>query len=134
MEDTAMLKISNHDDEATTFKLDGELAGSVVKRLECSWRMALDQGRGVMIDLTNVTFIDSEGKDLLVRMLGIDLSSAEQKRSFQSLFDGLYGKTEVPLAAAVGHSSNFAQLWRKESLFFIFALAVILAFTNFVIN
>ena len=53
-----------------TFELEGKLAGPWVKELELCWRSAAgtQQISPVRVDLSSVTFIDEEGKDLLGRM------------------------------------------------------------------
>ena len=50
--------------------LEGKLAGPWVKELELCWRSAAgtQQIHPVRVDLSSVTFIDEEGKDLLDRM------------------------------------------------------------------
>jgi hypothetical protein len=66
-----MLRITLHDSsEATTFKLEGKLAGPWVRELEKCWIPAQStaKGRGTEIDLTQVSFIDIEGRALLERM------------------------------------------------------------------
>ncbi len=53
-----------------TFELEGKLAGPWVKELELCWRSAAgtQQLYPVRVDLSSVTFIDEDGKDLLDRM------------------------------------------------------------------
>jgi len=53
-----------------TFALEGKLASPWVKELELCWRSAASTQRiyPVRVDLSSVTFIDAEGKDLLGRM------------------------------------------------------------------
>jgi outer membrane protein TolC len=66
-----MLRITIHDSSTrTTFKLEGKLAGAWVQELEHCWITASSalQGRGVTIDLRQVSFIDDDGKKLLERM------------------------------------------------------------------
>ena len=63
-----MLKINMKIEAGVmTFELDGKLAGPWVKELELSWRSAASTQRiyPVRVDLSSVTFIDAEGKDLL---------------------------------------------------------------------
>lgn len=53
-----------------TFQLEGRLAGPWVRELELCWKGA-KEGKAehpIGVDLTAVTFIDEEGKDLLGRM------------------------------------------------------------------
>ena len=66
-----MLKITTHTDvKTTTFALEGRLAGPWVAELERCWSTApvMEKGQSVRVDLTGVTYIDAEGKALLVRM------------------------------------------------------------------
>jgi anti-anti-sigma regulatory factor len=55
--------------DATKLTLEGRLAGPWVKELDRCWReVAGTQPSHLLVDLTGVTFIDSEGKALLARM------------------------------------------------------------------
>lgn len=66
-----MLKITMEIEAGViTFELEGKLAGPWVKEMELSWRSAAStqQIYPVRVDLSSVTFIDAEGKDLLGRM------------------------------------------------------------------
>ena len=66
-----MLKINMRIETGVmTFGLEGKLAGPWVKELELSWRSAAgtQQIYPVRVDLSAVTFIDAEGKELLGRM------------------------------------------------------------------
>jgi hypothetical protein len=66
-----MLKISVQiTSDVVTFALEGKLAGPWVKELELCWRSAVGthQNHPVRVDLSSVSFIDADGKDLLGRM------------------------------------------------------------------
>jgi len=66
-----MLKINMRIEAGLlTFKLEGKVAGPWVKELELSWRSAAGTQHiyPVRVDLSSVTFIDAEGRDLLGRM------------------------------------------------------------------
>jgi anti-anti-sigma regulatory factor len=68
-----MLKIVEQGDEQSlTFKLAGRLAGEWTPELERCWRLAVSaqQPTTVNIDLTEVTFVDDAGKQLLMAMAG----------------------------------------------------------------
>ncbi len=63
-----MLKISIHDTpEQLKFKLEGRLIGPWVREVEQSWDTAqsVRNGRKAVFDLSDVTFIDDNGRDLL---------------------------------------------------------------------
>ena len=66
-----MLKITFQDTpESTTVKLEGKISGPWVEELERSWTEHSPQASGsVIIDLSDVTYIDPEGKRLLARMV-----------------------------------------------------------------
>jgi hypothetical protein len=73
-----MLKInSNTENSKTSFELEGKLAGAWVGELERCWRET-PSGNSVKISLDAVTFIDDDGKKLLVRLYD---SGAELKAS-----------------------------------------------------
>ena len=66
-----MLRISIHDEvPVTSFVLEGKLVGPWVKELEKGWESALaaNPSRMMLVDLADVSFIDSEGRALLGRM------------------------------------------------------------------
>jgi anti-anti-sigma regulatory factor len=66
-----MLKITFQETtESTKVKLEGKLSGPWVEELERSWveHSPLASGN-VIIDLSDVTYIDPEGKRLLARMV-----------------------------------------------------------------
>ena len=66
-----MLRIYIHDEvPMTSFVLEGKLVGPWVTELEKCWETALaaNCSRGILVDLADVTFMDSKGKALLARM------------------------------------------------------------------
>ena len=66
-----MLRIYIHDEvPVTSFVLEGKLVGPWVKELEKSWESALASypSRMMLVDLADVSFIDSDGRALLARM------------------------------------------------------------------
>ena len=66
-----MLRIYIHDEvPVTSFVLEGKLVGPWVKELEKYWESALatNTSRTMLVDLADVSFIDSEGRALLARM------------------------------------------------------------------
>jgi len=67
-----MLKITGQRDAAPdsmSLILEGKLAGPWVEELHSYWRQIFgNQQRCTMIDLTGVTFIDANGKELLTRL------------------------------------------------------------------
>ena len=65
-----MLKITSHiRNQAMQLSLEGELTGPWVNELERAWQQVKPSGKGnFVIDLTGVTFIESDGKALLRRL------------------------------------------------------------------
>ena len=68
-----MLKITTRlESGLLLFNLEGKLAGPWVKELEQCWSAAVtaERDRPIRVDLSSVTFIDEEGKNLLRKMYG----------------------------------------------------------------
>jgi ABC-type transporter Mla MlaB component len=67
-----MLKITGQRDAAPdsmSLILEGKLAGPWVEELNAYWcQISGNQQSGAVIDLTGVTFIDADGKELLTRL------------------------------------------------------------------
>lgn len=66
-----MLKITTLIESGVLlFNLEGKLTGPWVKELEQCWAAAVNAQRGrlMRVDLSSVTFIDEEGKELLKKM------------------------------------------------------------------
>jgi anti-anti-sigma regulatory factor len=67
-----MLKITEKKDAvpaSMSIILEGRLAGPWVEELSSYWRQIFgNQQRGAVVDLTGVTFIDAEGKELLAKL------------------------------------------------------------------
>ena len=78
---TVMLRITIHDKpRVTSFVIEGKLVGPWVKELEKCWQsvLAAEPSGTMLMNLTAVTFIDYEGRELLTRMRrqGVRLESA----------------------------------------------------------
>ena len=76
-----MLRITIHDKpRVTSFIIEGKLVGPWVKELEkcCERVLATEPSSTMLVNLTAVTFIDYEGRELLTRMRrqGVRLESA----------------------------------------------------------
>ena len=76
-----MLRITFHDKAPVThFVIEGKLVGPWVKELEMCWErvLAAEPSGPMLVNLTAVTFIDHEGRELLTRMRrqGVRLLSA----------------------------------------------------------
>ena len=66
-----MLRIGVYNEkESTGFVIEGKLATGGVTELEKCWQMVIsaDSLKPIVVNLVRVTFIDSKGRDLLVRM------------------------------------------------------------------
>ena len=67
----AMLRIMLHQDGGPCrLKLAGRLSGPWVGETENVWRSALCSGEEIEVDLTEVTGVDSAGRNLLVAIHG----------------------------------------------------------------
>ncbi len=56
------------DGAATVIGLAGEIDLALAEQLDAAWRVALERGSPVRLDLTGVTFIDSVGLGFLARL------------------------------------------------------------------
>jgi outer membrane protein TolC/ABC-type transporter Mla MlaB component len=68
-----MLRITTSDiGEKVLLKLEGKLSGPWVEELERCWHVATDiyKNKGLVVDLSGVTFVDSAGKKLLCSISG----------------------------------------------------------------
>ena len=66
---TQMIRITaQHDSSATRLFLEGKLSGPCVDELDKCWREMLVDRSVLLVDLTNVSFVDEHGKELLARM------------------------------------------------------------------
>jgi hypothetical protein len=66
-----MLKITTDaQSDPTTLKLEGKIAGEWVNELRRTWNELRRRklGRAMIVDLSDVSFIDEEGKQLLALM------------------------------------------------------------------
>lgn len=66
-----MLKITTLvNAESTVFRLEGRLAGPWVQELEVCWdsTVAMTTNHPLSVDLSAVTYVDSDGKDLLKKI------------------------------------------------------------------
>src|SRR6266481_2578915 len=76
-----MLRITIHDKpRVTSLVIEGQMVGPWVKELEKCWEsvLAAEPSSTMLVNLTAVTFIDYEGRELLTRMRrqGVRLEAA----------------------------------------------------------
>jgi anti-anti-sigma regulatory factor len=77
-----MLRITVHNDiEATSLKIEGRLMGAWVRELESCWRQvtAAQLPPRILVELTDVSFVDEEGGRLLKLMAasGVELIATD---------------------------------------------------------
>ena len=66
-----MLRITTYSEmQVTSFVVEGKLVGPWVKELEKCWEslLATEPSLAMVVNVAEVTFIDSEGRELLTRM------------------------------------------------------------------
>lgn len=64
-----MLMITElYDAESVTFKVAGTLVGDWAAELDRCWRNAAGKASRIIVDLTEVIFVDDSGKELLSLM------------------------------------------------------------------
>jgi anti-anti-sigma regulatory factor len=67
MKESLMLRITSHENDGTIrLRLEGSLKGAWVPEMERCWRNAVaDRNKALIVDLTDVEFVDAAGKYLL---------------------------------------------------------------------
>ena len=66
---TNVIRITaQHEKSTTRLFLEGKLCGRCVDELDKCWQTCPADETAVVVDLTNVSFVDEHGKDLLRRM------------------------------------------------------------------
>ncbi|HYV12426.1 MAG TPA: hypothetical protein VE980_16120 [Pyrinomonadaceae bacterium] len=64
-----MIRITAQQESSTTkLFLEGKLAGRCVDELDKCWQTCPSDEVAILVDLTNVSFVDDHGKELLARM------------------------------------------------------------------
>ena len=64
-----VIRITCHNESAITrLVIEGKLAGACVDELDKCWQTCPSDEVAVLVDLTNVSFVDDHGKELLARM------------------------------------------------------------------
>lgn len=64
-----MIRITaQHDSSATRLFLEGKLSGPCVDELDKCWQETSCGEALLLVDLTNISFVDEHGKELLARM------------------------------------------------------------------
>lgn len=90
-----MLRISVSEmQENVVLDVEGRLAGPWVSELEDSWRseQARSNGRGILVRLRAVTFIDDAGKVLLTRMFEHKVKLEGSGCLVQAIIAGITGE------------------------------------------
>ena|GEM_PF-457078 len=66
---TIVIRITAQQESSTTrLFLEGKLAGRCVDELDKCWQTRPSEEAALLVDLTNVSFVDDHGKELLARM------------------------------------------------------------------
>jgi hypothetical protein len=66
---TNMIRITAQQESTLTrLFLEGKLSGACVEELDKCWQMCPSTQVALLVDLTNVSFVDEHGKQLLARM------------------------------------------------------------------
>jgi ABC-type transporter Mla MlaB component len=65
-----MIRITcKNETSATRLLLEGKLAGHCVDELDKCWQRSSASPTTLLVDLTSISFIDDQGKELLTKML-----------------------------------------------------------------
>ena len=103
-----MLMITEERNEATlTFKLAGALAGDWANELERCWRGAGPSApRRVVIDLTDVAFVDDTGKALLTLMAEAGAELIARDILMKSIVDEIANREVVSIDRTENNYAN----------------------------
>ena len=64
-----MIRITcQNENAATRLFLEGKLSGASVTELEKCWHSSVVSPSSLSVDLTNISFIDDSGRELLIKM------------------------------------------------------------------
>jgi anti-anti-sigma regulatory factor len=102
-----MLRISlEHESELATLKLEGRITGPWVDELEHTWNDIRETGleRPVVVDLSEVSFVDSEGQELLRWMFtqGAELRSGPLVSVTRLILNRIKGDSNEKHATPIG--------------------------------
>jgi hypothetical protein len=98
-----MLRITRHDSpEAITLQVEGRLVGAWAKELECCWKttVLVRKDRAPIIDLTEVLFIDEEGKRVLTKLFREGAFFRTQGPMTDAILAEITGKSKCILRGA----------------------------------
>jgi hypothetical protein len=93
-----MLMITEqHNADALTFKLAGALAGDWAIEFERCWRNATSTSEAScsMIDLTEVTFVDETGKELLSMLMKEGAELVARDILMKSIVEEIQNRKEI---------------------------------------
>jgi hypothetical protein len=94
-----MLKITTHDSsEAITFQVEGKLVGAWAKELEQAWKAssASRNRKALIVDLTEASYIDEEGKRILVKLFRDGAFFKTSGTMTTCIVDEITGKSSNP--------------------------------------
>ena len=97
--ETAVFRIHIHDcDGVTSFMLEGRLVGPWVKELESCLHRALgaEPRRSIVVNLECVSFVDSDGIDLLTRMCSRGVRLASTGIMMNAIVEEIERKADKP--------------------------------------
>lgn len=94
-----MLRIHIHDcDGETRLTLEGRLVGPWVRELENCWHgaFAAEPRGSILVNVANVSFVDSDGMDLLTRMCRQGVRFASTGLMMNAIVEEIERKAKKP--------------------------------------
>src|SRR5260370_9789423 len=94
-----MLKITMHDGpEALTFQVEGKLVGAWAKELEqsCKTASSIRNRKALIVDLTEISYIDEDGKRVLVKLFGDGAVLRTAGAMTRAIVEEITGKSRNP--------------------------------------
>jgi hypothetical protein len=102
-----MLRVSYSDSsKGQRWHLCGRLAGTWVNELRSCWRSRFAPHTHAVLDLTDVTFIDEAGEELLSEMQSAGVEFVAAGVENKDLLEGLKHNGRRPVRRLVGNSTH----------------------------
>jgi ABC-type transporter Mla MlaB component len=104
-----MMRITQQQDgETITLKIEGRLVGEWANEMKRCWNEVKNdaRSRGIRIDLTDVTFIDVAGRELLAQMFASGAVAVAANVMTKAVVEQLTGDAQVNQSGQSGQSGR----------------------------
>ena len=114
-----MMRITlQHDSETSTLKIEGCLAGEWVNEMQRCWDEVKTGAlhRAIRIDLTDVTFIDAAGRELLAQIFASGAIAVAANVMTKALVEQLTSRAQVNQSGQSRQSGQSGQSGMRKDL------------------